>query len=99
MAAPRKYSDELRERVIRSVNETIRGPRHAGSGLRQGERAARQPTGAAADVIPRACAGQRGLSATATDPHERIVELEKENGGLRRANAILHVMSCRPRPR
>lgn len=26
-----------------------------------------------------------GLSATTTDPHERIVELEQENGELRRA--------------
>ena len=35
-----------------------------------------------------------GSTATATDPHERLVQLEKENRELRRANAILRSASA-----
>ena len=110
MPAPRKYSDELRERAVRMVEATLKenpGLAHKracslvgdqlgirGATLRNWFR-----TGVAGSVSPRAV-------VVSKDPVARIAELEKENRELRRANAILKSASAffaaeldRPSPR
>ena len=98
MPAPRKYTEELRERAIRMVRETLNdnpGLAHKracqqvgdqlgipGATLRNWFR-----SGVADSVAsPGGAAGR--------DPQARIVELEKENRELRRANAILRSASA-----
>ena len=93
MAAPKKYSDELRDRAVRMVFQVQRE-----SGRRQGAVA-----GVAAKLgVNRETlrnwvrqaevdSGQRpGMS---TEDAQRIAELERENRELRRANEILRVAS------
>lgn len=98
MPAPRKYTEELRERAIRMVRETVNdnpGLAHKracqqvgdqlgipGATLRNWFRSG------AADAVA-SPAGTAG-----SDPQARIVELEKENRELRRANAILRSASA-----
>ncbi len=96
MPAPRKYSDELRERAVRMVFQI---QRESGDRPRSGAIA-----GVAAKLgINRETlrnwvrqaevdAGQR--SGTSSEDARRIVELERENRELRRANEILKAASA-----
>ena len=91
MPAPRKYSDELRQRAVRMV---LQIQRESGDRPRSGAIA-----GVAAKLgINRETlrnwvrqaevdAGQR--AGTSTGDAQRIAELERENRELRRANEIL----------
>ena len=90
MPAPRKYSDELRERAIRTVNETIR--ENPGMPVKRACNQVGEALGIPGPTLRNWFRGpgpSPGSTATATDPHERLVQLEKENRELRRANAIL----------
>lgn len=94
MPAPKKYPDEVRERAVRMVFE-IRGE----SGQQQG---------AIARVADRLGVNRETLcnwvrqaevdggkrSGTSTVDARRIVELERENRELRRANEILKAASA-----
>lgn len=96
MPAPRKYNDELRERAVRLVNETLKdnpGMAHKRASLQVGEqlgipgatlrnwfRNPPRPSGAEASPPP--------------DLPERLAQLERENRELRRANAILKSASA-----
>src|SRR3954463_11062190 len=96
MPAPRKYSDELRERAVRMVNETLKdNPAMAhkrachqvgeqlgipGATLRNWFRNPLRPSSTATSSPP--------------DPAERVALLERENRELRRANAILKSASA-----
>lgn len=96
MPAPRKYSDELRERAVRMVFQI---QRESGDRPRSGAIA-----GVAAKLgINRETlrnwvrqaevdAGER--SGTSSEDAQRIVELERENRELRRANEILKAASA-----
>lgn len=99
MPAPRKYSNELRERAVRMVNETLKdnpGLAHKRACQRVGEQLGipgatlrnwfRDPS--------RGPSGPSGLSSAPVDPAARLVELERENRELRRANAILKSASA-----
>ena len=95
MPAPRKYSDELRERAIRAVNETIR--ENPGLPVKRACAQVGEQLGIPAATLRnwfRGPAPAAGSTATATDPQERLVQLEKENRELRRANAILRSASA-----
>jgi transposase len=97
MPAPRKYSDELRERAVRMVNETLKdnpGMAHKrachqvgeqlgipGATLRNWFRGPLKSSPAASESL-------------AVDPAARVAELERENRELRRANAILKTASA-----
>lgn len=107
MPAPRKYSDELRERAIRTVNEMIR--ENPGMPVKRACNQVGEQLGIPGATLRnwfRAPGPAAGSAATAVDPHERLVQLEKENRELRRANAILRSASAffaaeldRPSPR
>lgn len=94
MAAPRKYSDELRERATRLVVEARKDPAARNGALR---RIAEQ-----LDVHPEAlrtwvkrAETDAGLREGSTSQDAaRIAELERENRELRRANAILKSASA-----
>lgn len=107
MPAPRKYNDELRERAIRTVNEMLKET--PGLPVKRACTQVGEQLGIPAATLRnwfRAPAQAAGSTATATEPAERIKELEKENRELRRANAILRSASAffaaeldRPSPR
>ncbi|AKT50927.1 transposase [Arsenicicoccus sp. oral taxon 190] len=95
MPAPRKYSDELRERAIRTVNETIR--ENPGMPVKRACSQVGEQLGIPGPTLRNWFRGpgqSPGSTATTTDPHERLVQLEKENRELRRANAILRSASA-----
>jgi transposase len=94
MGAPRKYSAELQERATRMAMEARRDPDRSRGAI---SRIAGQ-----LDVHPEALRGwvrraevDGGLRpGTTTDDAARLVELEKENAELRRANTILRQASA-----
>ncbi len=107
MSAPRKYNDELRERAVRTVHETIK--ENPGIPVKRACNQVGEQLGIPGSTLRnwlRAPGPVPGSSATAADPHERLVQLERENRELRRANAILRSASAffaaeldRPSPR
>ena len=83
MAAPRKYSDELRERAVRLVFESGRPIAHVArdlgihkEALRHWVRQAEADTGRRRDLLT-------------TDERDELKRLRREVAELRRANAIL----------
>jgi transposase len=82
MARP-KYSDELRERVVRFYFESNRPIAHVAQGLGIHKEALRQWV--------RQAEADRGVrrDLLKTDEREELKKLRKENAELRRANAIL----------
>lgn len=94
MGAPRKYSPELQERATRMAVEARRDPDRTRGAI---ARIAKQ-----LDVHPEALRNwvrraeiDGGLRpGTTTDDAARILELEKENAELRRANTILRQASA-----
>src|SRR4051794_33711670 len=83
MAAPKKYSDELRERATRLALESGRPIAHVAQdlgihkeALRQWVRQAEADRGVRRDLLK-------------TDEREELKRLRKENADLKRANAIL----------
>ena len=109
MPAPRKYPDELRDRAIRLVEDLLADP-----GLELSVTAACGRVGAQLGINRDTLRGwvkQAQIDAgtkpgLATDDRRRLVDLERENRELRRANAILKTASAffaaeldRPSPR
>ncbi len=94
MAVQKKYPDELRERAVKMIFE-IRG--HEGKGHGELARVARQ-LGVSHETIrtwvQRAEIDGGMRPGTTTDDKQRILELERENRELRRANEILKAASA-----
>jgi transposase len=93
MPAPKKYSDELRDRAVRMVFQVQRE-----SGRRQGAVAGvAVKLGVNRETLrnwvrqAEVDSGQR--PGTSAEDAQRIAELERENRELRRANEILKVAS------
>ena len=87
MPAPRKYSDELRERAVRLVFESQRPIAHVARDLGMHPETLRLWVRQA-----EADAGARNDRLT-TDERERLKALERENRELRKANEILKAAS------
>ena len=83
MAAPRKYSDELRERAVRLVFESGRPIAHVARDLGIHKEALRHW------VRQREADSGRWRELLATDEREELRRLRREVAELRRANAIL----------
>jgi transposase len=83
MAAPRKYSDELRERAVRLYFESDRPIAHVAHDLGVHKEALRHWV-----RQTEADSGRRRELLT-TDEREELKRLRKENAELKRANAIL----------
>ncbi len=94
MAAPRKYLEELREREIRLVLDARKDPAsRPGAVTRIGEQLGINPETLRGWVSQAEIdAGSR--AGTTTSDGQRMVELERENGELRRANSILRSASA-----
>ncbi len=94
MAAPRKYPEELRERAIRLAIDARKEPAsRPGACTRIGEQLGISPE------TPRGWVSQAEIDAGArpgvtTGEAACVVELERENRELRRANAILRSASA-----
>jgi transposase len=83
MAAPRKYSEELRERAVRLVFESKRPVAHVARDLGVHKESLRHwVRQAEAD-------GGRRRDLLTSEEREELKRLRKENAELRRANAIL----------
>ena len=89
MVAPRKYPQELRERAIRLVLDARKDPAsRSGAVTRIGEQLGINPETLRGWVSQAEIdAGSR--AGTTTSDEQRMVELERENRELRRANSIL----------
>lgn len=93
MPAPRKYSDELRERAVRMVEATLKenpGLAHKRACSQVGDQLG-IPGATLRNWFRNGVAGAHAPRAVVVtdDPVARVAELEKENRELRRANAIL----------
>lgn len=94
MGAPRKYSQELQERATRLVMEARRDPdRSRGAIARIAGQLDVHPE-ALRNWVRRAEVDGGLRPGTTSDDHARILELEKENAELRRANTILRQASA-----
>ena len=88
MAAQRKYPEELRDRAVKMVSE-IRERDGKGHGelARVGRQLGVHPE-ALRSWVKQAEIGDGGRPGTTTEDKQRIVELERENRELRRANVL-----------
>lgn len=94
MPAPRKYSDEIKDRAVRMVFQVRResGQRHGAVGLVAAKLGINRETLRGWVRQAEVDGGQRpGIS---TVDAQRIAELERENRELRRANEILKAASA-----
>ena len=94
MAAPKKYSDELRERATRMAVDARRDPASATGAIRRiADQLGVHPEALRTWVRQAEIDG--GLRpGTTTDDATRIVELEREVRELRRANEILRTSAA-----
>lgn len=94
MPALRKYPDELRERAIRLTVEARKDPAdRAGACKRIGEQLGINPETLRGWVV-QAEVDQGTRPGTTSSDTQRLLELEKENRELRRANEILRTASA-----
>jgi transposase len=89
VAAPRKYSDELRERATRMAVEARKDPAaRTGAVKRIADQLDVHPE-ALRTWVKRAETDEVGVPGTTSADVARLAELEREVRELRRANAIL----------
>jgi len=94
VAAPKKYSDELRERATRMAVEARRDPATATGAIRRvAEQLGVHPEALRTWVKRAEIDGGVRAGTTSADA-ARIAELERENRELRRANEILRTASA-----
>ena len=94
MAAPRKYPDELRERATRMAVEARRDPvSKPGALARIGKQLGINPE-TLRNWVTQAEIDGGVRPGTTTDDAQRLIELERENRELRRANEILKTASA-----
>ena len=94
MAAPRKYPEELRERAIRMAVDLRRDPATRTGALRRvGEQLGINHE-TLRNWVQQAEIDEGHRPGVTTDEAKRIIELERENRELRRANEILKTASA-----
>lgn len=94
MAAPRKYSDELRERATRMAVDARKDPQtKAGAIRRVGEQLGVNPEALRNWVKQAEIDGGAAAGRTSEDT-QRIADLEREVRELRRANEILRTSAA-----
>ena len=96
MPAPRKYSDELRERAVRMVEATLKenpGLAHKRACSQVGDQLG-IPGATLRNWFRNPPHASSAASSSPPDPAERLAQLERENRELRRANAILKSASA-----
>ena len=94
MAAPRKYPEELRERAIRMAVDARRDTAaRPGAVRRVAEQLGINPE-TLRGWVKQAEIDDGHLPGTSTADAQRLLELERENRELRRANAILKSASA-----
>jgi transposase len=99
MSAPRKFSDELRERATRMAVELRRDPATKSGAIRRvAEQLGMHPETLRNWVRQAEIDGGVRVGTT-TDDAKRLAELEQENRELKRANEILRTASAFSRQR
>ena len=94
MAAPRKYSEELKERATRMAVEARRDPESSrGAVKRIADQLGMHPE-ALRNWVRQAETDGGVRAGTTTEDADRIAQLERENRELRRANTILKQASA-----
>ena len=93
MAAPRKYSEELKERATRMAMDARRDPASKGAIKRIADQLGVHPE-ALRTWVRQAEIDGGVRPGTTTDDATRIAELEREVRELRRANEILKAASA-----
>jgi transposase len=94
VAAPKKYSDELRERATRMTLEARRDPATATGAIKRiADQLGIHPEALRTWVRQAEIDGGLRAGVTSEDV-QRIAELERENRELRRANEILRTASA-----
>ncbi len=89
MAAPRKYSDELRERATRLAVDACKDPRSGPGAIRRiADQLGVHPE-ALRTWVKRAEIDEGARAGASSSEAARIAELEREVRELRRANQIL----------
>jgi transposase len=94
MAAPKKYSDELRERATRMVMEARKDPAGRTGAIRRIAEQLDVHPEALRTWVKRAETDEGLREGTTSADAARIAELEREVKELRRANAILKSASA-----
>ncbi|QLQ15867.1 MAG: transposase [Micropruina sp.] len=99
MAAPKKYSQELRDRATRMALDARRDPVTATGAIRRiADQLGIHPE-ALRNWVRQAEIDDGVRPGTTSDDTARIAELERENRELRRANEILKTSAAFSRPR
>ena len=94
MAAPRKYPDELRDRAIRMTVDARKDPATRPNACRRiGDQLGINHETLRGWVVQAEVDGGTRPGTTTTEA-QRLLELERENRELRRANAILRSASA-----
>ena len=94
MAAPRKYPDELRDRAIRMTVDARKDPATRPNACRRiGDQLGINYETLRGWVVQAEVDGGTRPGTTTTEA-QRLLELERENRELRRANAILRSASA-----
>ena len=94
MSAPKKFSDELRERATRMAVELRRDPATKSGAIRRvAEQLGMHPE-TLRNWVRQAEIDGGVRPGTTTDDAKRLAELEQENSELRRANEILRTASA-----
>jgi transposase len=94
MAAPRKYPDELRERATRMAVEARQDPATRGGALARIAKQLGINPETLRNWVTQAEIDGGVRPGTTTDDAQRLIELERENRELRRANEILKTASA-----
>ena len=94
MAAPRKYPDELRERATRMAVEARRDPATRGGALARIAKQLGINSETLRNWVTQAEIDGGVRPGSTTDDAQRLIELERENRELRRANEILKTASA-----
>jgi transposase len=89
MAAPRKYSDELRERATRLAIEARKDPADRAGAIKRIANQLEVHPEALRCWVKRAEVDEGTVPGTTTTDAARIAELKREVKELRRSNAIL----------
>jgi transposase len=94
MSAPRKFSDELRERASRMAVELRRDPATRSGAIRRVSEQLGMHPETLRNWVRQAEIDGGVRPGTTTDDVKRLAELEQENRELKRANEILRTASA-----
>lgn len=94
MSAPRKFSDELRERATRMAVELRRDPATRSGAIRRVAEQLGMHAETLRNWVRQAEIDGGVRPGTTTDDVKRLAELELENRELKRANEILRTASA-----